>query len=45
MNTKTLKIVLGILIVILAAIILDGALDSTNTEIVIPTHSTNTEFE
>jgi len=45
MNIKIPKIIFGIPIIIFAAIIIDIALDSTNTEIVTPTHSMNSEFE
>ena len=45
MNIKIPKIVLGIPIIILAAIIIEIAIDSTETEIITSTHSMNTKFE
>ena len=45
MNIKIPKIILGIPIVILAAIIIEIAIDSTETEIFTPTNSMSPEFE
>ncbi|MGY5144626.1 MAG: hypothetical protein ACW9XH_09125 [Candidatus Nitrosopumilus sp. bin_32a] len=45
MNIKIPKIVLGIPIIILAAIIIDIALDRTDAETLTSTHSMNSEFE